>query len=258
VKRYSSGMYVRLAFAVAAHLEPEILIVDEVLAVGDAAFQKKCLGKMGEVAESGRTVVFVSHNMGAVQALCHNAIYLKGGLLKNVGPVGPIVQQYLEESGGSRAHGLSGTVNLGDALRLQSFQFTPNPVVSGCSVRFKLQFAIAKTVTVRFLSLLIDSAQSARVALVDLRRLPFPLTLEADSEWLVEGTIRSLPFVEGDYSVGLTIDTGDFFENVTDLTTLTVAPVPPIPGQMPIPVIYRGTVELNVEVSETSALRSVT
>ena len=84
VKRYSSGMYVRLAFAVAAHLEPEILIVDEVLAVGDAAFQKKCLGKMEDVAKEGRTVLFVSHNMAAIRALCKSGILLnKGGLLKN-------------------------------------------------------------------------------------------------------------------------------------------------------------------------------
>jgi lipopolysaccharide transport system ATP-binding protein len=79
VKRYSSGMYVRLAFAVAAHLEPEILIVDEVLAVGDADFQKKCIGKMNEVAKEGRTILFVSHNMGAVQALCSRAILLQSG-----------------------------------------------------------------------------------------------------------------------------------------------------------------------------------
>lgn len=81
VKRYSSGMYVRLAFAVAAHLDPEILIVDEVLAVGDAAFQKKCLGKMGDVSREGRTVLFVSHNMASVQALCRDAIVLDQGLL---------------------------------------------------------------------------------------------------------------------------------------------------------------------------------
>ena len=83
VKRYSSGMYVRLAFAVAAHLEPEILLVDEVLAVGDAAFQKKCLGKMGEVAKGGRTVLFVSHNMGAVEQLCNSAVLLQAGILRN-------------------------------------------------------------------------------------------------------------------------------------------------------------------------------
>src|SRR5439155_3718583 len=79
VKRYSSGMYVRLAFAVAAHLEPEILIVDEVLAVGDAAFQKKCLGKMEDVAKHGRTVLFVSHNMPAVKTLCSRALLLDAG-----------------------------------------------------------------------------------------------------------------------------------------------------------------------------------
>src|SRR5438046_3463094 len=76
VKRYSSGMYLRLAFAVAAHLEPEILVVDEVLAVGDAAFQKKCLGRIGEVAQGGRTVLFVSHNMGAIRSLCTEVIWL--------------------------------------------------------------------------------------------------------------------------------------------------------------------------------------
>ena len=81
VKRYSSGMYVRLAFAVAAHLEPEILVVDEVLAVGDAEFQKKCLGKMGEVAGGGRTVLFVSHNMSAVETLCPRSMYLESGAL---------------------------------------------------------------------------------------------------------------------------------------------------------------------------------
>src|ERR671936_1498121 len=81
VKRYSSGMYLRLAFAVAAHLEPEILVVDEVLAVGDAEFQRKCLGKMNDVAQEGRTVLFVSHNMSAILRLTQEAIVLKKGQL---------------------------------------------------------------------------------------------------------------------------------------------------------------------------------
>ena len=85
VKRYSSGMYVRLAFAVAAHLEPEILIVDEVLAVGDAQFQKKCLGKMGEVAKGGRTVLFVSHNMAAIRNLCTRCIWIDYGKMVSDG-----------------------------------------------------------------------------------------------------------------------------------------------------------------------------
>jgi lipopolysaccharide transport system ATP-binding protein len=97
VKRYSSGMYVRLAFAVAAHLEPEILIIDEVLAVGDAAFQKKCLGKIGEVShQGGRTVLFVSHNMGVVANLCNRAILLKDGKVLRDGPAAAVVGAYIE------------------------------------------------------------------------------------------------------------------------------------------------------------------
>jgi len=95
VKHYSSGMYVRLAFAVAAHLEPEILMVDEVLAVGDAAFQEKCLGQMGEVARGGRTVLFVSHNMAAIESLCSRAILLKDGQLVENGLPEGVIQQYL-------------------------------------------------------------------------------------------------------------------------------------------------------------------
>jgi lipopolysaccharide transport system ATP-binding protein len=106
VKRYSSGMFVRLAFAVAAHLEPEILLIDEVLAVGDAAFQKKCLGKMDEVAhQHGRTVFFVSHNLGAVRALCNTAILLQDGTVTMQGPPNEVIAKYLasempDEAGG--------------------------------------------------------------------------------------------------------------------------------------------------------------
>jgi lipopolysaccharide transport system ATP-binding protein len=98
VKRYSSGMYVRLAFAVAAHLDAEILLVDEVLAVGDAAFQRKCLGKIGDVAKEGRTVLFVSHNMAAVQALCDQALLLESGRLVLRGPAVEVVEDYLRRT----------------------------------------------------------------------------------------------------------------------------------------------------------------
>lgn len=102
VKRYSSGMYVRLAFAVAAHLEPEILIIDEVLAVGDAEFQKKCLGKMGEVAGQGRTVIFVSHNMAAVKTLCTKGLVLAKGVPKFAGTAEDAVAYYFSGEGRSR------------------------------------------------------------------------------------------------------------------------------------------------------------
>jgi lipopolysaccharide transport system ATP-binding protein len=95
VKRYSSGMYVRLAFAVAAHLDPEILILDEVLAVGDASFQKKCLGKMDDVTRSGRTVLLVSHNLPMVSQLCERAILLEHGRVEATGPAASVVAEYL-------------------------------------------------------------------------------------------------------------------------------------------------------------------
>lgn len=97
VKRYSSGMYVRLAFAVAAHLEPEILIVDEVLAVGDVQFQKKCLGKMEEAGKDGRTILFVSHNIKAIKRLCSNGLLLKNGHIECQGNVDDIIWQYLDK-----------------------------------------------------------------------------------------------------------------------------------------------------------------
>jgi lipopolysaccharide transport system ATP-binding protein len=103
IKRYSTGMQTRLAFSVAAHLEPDILLVDEVLAVGDAEFQRRCLGKMRDVTTRGRTVFFVSHNMGAVKALCQRALLLEHGRLVLDGPVGAVIDRYL--ASGARATG---------------------------------------------------------------------------------------------------------------------------------------------------------
>jgi lipopolysaccharide transport system ATP-binding protein len=120
VKHYSSGMYVRLAFAVAAHLEPEVLVVDEVLAVGDAAFQKKCLAKMGDVAGQGRTVLFVSHNMAAVGALCTRALLLEGGRLVRSGDVREVVAAYLE---GSDAAGAVPVADRRDRTGVGRFRF---------------------------------------------------------------------------------------------------------------------------------------
>src|SRR5690606_16347859 len=102
VKRYPSGRHARLAFAIAAHLEPEILIVDEVPAVGDAAFQKKCLGKMDAVAKGGRTVLFVSHNMSAAAQLCNRGVLLNAGRLVRTGPIDDVVREYVESGTGEQ------------------------------------------------------------------------------------------------------------------------------------------------------------
>jgi lipopolysaccharide transport system ATP-binding protein len=150
VKRYSSGMYVRLAFAVAAHLEPEILIVDEVLAVGDAAFQQKCLGKMQEVGQGGRTVLFVSHNMAAITRLCPRILLLRRGRLAFDGPVLDGVRQYLAD--GSRPGGLHWDLTgaarrldaYGELARLRSLELAPEGGRTdfhyGEALRFRVTF----------------------------------------------------------------------------------------------------------------------
>jgi lipopolysaccharide transport system ATP-binding protein len=128
VKRYSSGMYVRLAFAVAAHLEPEILIVDEVLAVGDAQFQKKCLGKMEAVGQEGRTVLFVSHNMTAVQKLCSSAILLNKGQLQISSDVENVINAYLNlQNSPILERQFNSSDALGnDLIRIKSIKISPN------------------------------------------------------------------------------------------------------------------------------------
>ena len=128
VKRYSSGMYMRLAFAVASHLEPEILLVDEVLAVGDASFQKKCLGKMGEVAKEGRTVLFVSHNMTAVRSLCRRALWLDSGGIVETGDTGQVVFDYIQKGALpmlERVWEDSATAPGDDTARLHRISVTP-------------------------------------------------------------------------------------------------------------------------------------
>ena len=147
VKHYSSGMYVRLAFSVAAHLEPEILLVDEVLSVGDAAFQKKCLGRMESVARGGRTVIFVSHNMAAVQSLCTRALLIDEGHIVADGKPLPIIEQYLSQvqiGNGifdltDHPHGGEGV--LLDQLRVIDSTMKPTPAVPmGRALGFEIDF----------------------------------------------------------------------------------------------------------------------
>jgi ABC-type polysaccharide/polyol phosphate transport system ATPase subunit len=133
VKRYSSGMYVRLAFAVAAHIEPEILIVDEVLAVGDAAFQKKCLGRMSEVSASGRTVLFVSHNVGALLSICDTGILLDQGRVIMRGPIQEVVRGYADRQR-DRAVDIAGFVGPLKALRFEAFLLNGAPLLGRNSV----------------------------------------------------------------------------------------------------------------------------
>jgi lipopolysaccharide transport system ATP-binding protein len=147
VKHYSTGMYMRLAFAVAAHLDPEILLVDEVLAVGDVAFQRKCLGRIGEVAADGRTVLFVSHNMGAVRSLCSKGLVLDSGRVAYFGNIGKSIESYFKLAGAASVRtaddgspiagfgpisitGNEGTIEQGDALEINTELRVPTETAS--------------------------------------------------------------------------------------------------------------------------------
>jgi lipopolysaccharide transport system ATP-binding protein len=170
VKHYSSGMYVRLAFSVAAHLEPEILLIDEVLAVGDTAFQRKCLGKMDDVAQAGRTVVFVSHNMGLLQSLCQRGIFLHQGSVDTDGTITEAVDAYLQTLEQAMSHDLSkradrkglGQVRLVSAEATNGsndsssilkaghparFEFCVNTLIPGMACNFSVYDTIGQPVT---------------------------------------------------------------------------------------------------------------
>jgi lipopolysaccharide transport system ATP-binding protein len=183
VKRYSSGMYVRLAFAVAAHLQPEIMLIDEVLAVGDQEFQRKCLGKMDDAARSGRTVIFVSHNLSAIQRLCDRTVWLSKGEVAGIGRTREVVTDYLrevepEEAAGEidlteRAHRLgTGEARL---LKLRMLDESGRPTTSlrlGEPFSFVLEFELPERIHELVAMLGISSADGARVF----------QTISADSE----------------------------------------------------------------------------
>ena len=194
VKRYSSGMYVRLAFAVAAHLEPEILIVDEVLAVGDAQFQKKCIGKMNEVAQrQGRTVLFVSHQMAAVRKLCSTGLLLSAGTTKGVGEVEPTIEAYLGHMTASdRVIDLSTAYH--NAYGLSTGRLECLSVADGCTLAYGERLAFHLDVTCSgaiadaILGVAFDTSDGYRV-----------MTLDSD----VSG--KALNFSKGKYRITFTV-----------------------------------------------------
>jgi len=174
VKRYSTGMRMRLAFAVAAHLQPEILIVDEVLAVGDLAFQRKCLGKMGDVASGGRTVLFVSHNMQAVRSLCPRVLLLDGGRLVEDGPAAAVVSRYTELArqvqitpeiavGSERHRRGSGAVRFAGVALLDASDTPQDEFSMGESIRIRLDFVVLEDVDELFVVVALKSGWTADV-----------------------------------------------------------------------------------------------
>jgi lipopolysaccharide transport system ATP-binding protein len=246
VKRYSSGMYVRLAFAVAAHLEPEILVVDEVLAVGDVEFQRKCLGKMGEVASGGRTILFVSHNLGAVLSLCPRSLLLTGGQLFLYAQTADTINAYVQQTGTHAGGRIAKKIQEG--LTLDGVSVKPDRIETGASVTIEFVLTAKQYTQLREAAVLISSPGNALVAIVDFRESgSLPLSVEKGSV-VLRGQIASLPLVEGDYLVGLHLVSRDFFGYLHELARFTITPACSGLQVIPYPPSARGIV----------ALRSVT
>ena len=229
VKRYSSGMYVRLAFAVAAHLESEILIVDEVLAVGDAEFQRKCLGKMRDVATGGRTVLFVSHHMQSVQVLCNSALYLDKGRCTYAGPVSGAIEKYVGSFGkaGGTSEDISRRPGTGE---LRFTNVSPTKDFFSCGEEKKINFTIRRTRPCEgpfHLSCHIHSEQGVEILHCDSRVTGN--TFNATDELSGEFVFRTPWLKPGNYRVDLYICSFghlDRFENACNLHIIPLLPYP--------------------------------
>lgn len=207
VKRYSSGMYVRLAFAVAAHLESEILIVDEVLAVGDAEFQKKCLGKMGDVSSrEGRTVLFVSHNMDAVRGICSKSILLLKGELEKYGNTNDTINEYLNRKDSFFTRNNILSLKLNDLVEIKYFKLSKNIINSFEDINYSFSIVAKEENKYQSLVLLLSDEFNHRVAIADLRHEHLFRDIKSEAELRIDGTIQNIPLLSGTYSIGLYIE----------------------------------------------------
>jgi lipopolysaccharide transport system ATP-binding protein len=263
VKRYSSGMYVRLAFAVAAHLQPEIMLIDEVLAVGDAEFQKKCLGKMSDVARTGRTVVFISHNMTAIESLCNRCLLLKGGQIRASGLPSEIINGYMAsmirpESGNAslashpgRANGTKGAMIW---VTLSSEGDEPAAGVRmGATLSVKVVFDSGRRIS-PVIGIVVKNSQGAAVFGVNNRFIGGYQFHDRVNSGTLTTTLEALPLMPGSYSLDLYLGDGpQDIDVVHDAIYLEVLPAdvfgtgqlpPPICG----PVFWPATFNLSAKV----------
>ncbi len=234
VKRYSSGMYMRLAFAIAAHLEPDILIIDEVLAVGDAEFQEKCLGKMNEVTkDSGRTVLFVSHNLSAVQQLCQNSICLQNGSLSYSGSTKDVIEHYL----GIKNEGSRIIPHVNKDIYITDFLATGKnggPIIPGESCTMTIVVFSKNSCSKLHFGIGVNDKMGNRI---------FTPFTKYDSEGLVlqQGPnqvhcqIESLPLMPGNYDIHLYVGSAfDADDYVAGGVNLTIHPYPVFKYSMPV------------------------
>lgn len=233
VKRYSSGMHVRLAFAVAAHLEPEILVVDEVLAVGDADFQKKCLGKMRDVAGHGRTVLFVSHNMAAIAQLTNRGILLQNGTLIFDGTIQTSINEYNKNYNNKET----------------KYQVTPSLEFTICEVleessfiAINIRIVSSEIQQLDHLCVFINNIHGTRIAIADLRHsLKLPRKLSR-GRFSIDVKMNGIKLVEGVYDIGLYLGSEEFDGNLFSVAQLNASPK----GVSMYPAEHRGFFEPSV------------
>ena len=215
LKHYSSGMQVRLAFAVAAHLEPEILFVDEVLAVGDASFQKKCLGKMGDISKQGRTIIFVSHNMVALRSLCTRLIWLEDGQVKEAGEPNDLVSHYLMTHKGDNLESIwpdDSTAPGDDRMRLRSVRFLRDgdgtePITVHTPLRIEFTYRNFVPGEVLNVSMVLNNLEEACV-----------FSSISDFEARPEGLIRHTVEIPGDF-----LNAGSYYINLYVVKDTSIA-----------------------------------
>jgi lipopolysaccharide transport system ATP-binding protein len=238
VKRYSSGMYVRLAFAIAAHLEPEILVVDEVLAVGDAAFQKKCLGKMAQACAQARTVIFVSHNLAAVEALCNKAIVLQQGSLVFAGTAKEGIQYYLHNLSTQSSAPASHILDLSSAAgrpmkyrpllkRVEFYTEDDQPFLGelriGAPLKAVIHFYLEEPCS-RFDAVIgFNTASGQRICTAASAYEPDRAHEDRVGEQVFVCDIPSIPLVPGEYRIGVGLEVaGDEMDWVDDVARLNI------------------------------------
>jgi lipopolysaccharide transport system ATP-binding protein len=243
VKRYSSGMYVRLAFAVAAHLEPEILIVDEVLAVGDAEFQRKCLGKMNEVSRrDGRTVLVVSHSMSVITGLCSKAVWLDHGSIHERGTPEAVVAQYLNRASRNqdrvvRLDHLQRDIWLDDRLRFESLEWiSPLPLRHGQPARLRLRFVGSAASDVS-LAVGFSTVEGVRLVTYQMMQDAIRRDLDRPDAYSIDLLIDSLDLAPNLYNLDIGCRSGDF-QNLDGLTACCQFEV--VPGPTTSPAIAQG------------------
>lgn len=232
VKRYSSGMYVRLAFSVAAHLETDVLIVDEVLAVGDMTFQKKCLGKMNEVSNKGRTVLFVSHNMAAIQQLCTKGAIITNGSLVDYGPIKQITDKYISSSDLKTNN--KGTINLSnkrekiyksnifDSVRILDKNDSPCEIFTFLS-KFKLEVELANNENYPYMDYGVSIFNASGIRLTSFATWMLKEKVEVPKKIILE--IPNINFSEGNYYISLSMThpkEGGYIDKIEQAATFRI------------------------------------